>query len=270
MIWSRTQSTGRHSTIWRGIACFGPNMFLNTAKLAPVSHVPWHIVSRCLTQNHKTLVLRPYQEECVSTCLSALHAGKTRIGVSSPTGSGKTTVFTELISRLPAAKGCEGRALILVNGITLAYQAAATARRMLPNVSVEIEQGGKHVASGRADITVATVQSLRGSLRLAKYHPQSFKCVIVDEAHHATSTSYLRVLSHFHRDVYNPDKNSEQSKFQTNIIGFSATFSRNDGVALSAVFEELVYHKDFLDMIKDKWYVVMYHAYTGYAHCVLL
>ena len=33
--------------------------------------------------------LRPYQEECVEECLLSLAAGVSRIGVSSPTGSGK-------------------------------------------------------------------------------------------------------------------------------------------------------------------------------------
>lgn len=33
--------------------------------------------------------LRPYQEECVQECLANLAEGITRIGVSSPTGSGK-------------------------------------------------------------------------------------------------------------------------------------------------------------------------------------
>ena len=40
------------------------------------------------------IVLRDYQEECVQACLSTIKGGITRIGVSSPTGSGKTTIFT--------------------------------------------------------------------------------------------------------------------------------------------------------------------------------
>jgi superfamily II DNA or RNA helicase len=40
------------------------------------------------------------------------------------------------------------------------------------------------------------------------------------------------------------------------IFGFSATFSRHDGLALGSVFERIVYHRDFLDMIKEQWWVV--------------
>jgi len=38
------------------------------------------------------------------------------------------------------------------------------------------------------------------------------------------------------------------------IIGFSATFSRHDGLALGSVFERIVYHRDFLEMIKEQWF----------------
>jgi len=37
------------------------------------------------------------------------------------------------------------------------------------------------------------------------------------------------------------------------VIGFSATFSRHDGLALGSVFERIVYHRDFLEMIKNQW-----------------
>lgn len=48
-----------------------------------------------------TQTLRPYQTEAIDACLSALARGRRRIGVSSPTGSGKTTMFMNLIPRIP-------------------------------------------------------------------------------------------------------------------------------------------------------------------------
>lgn len=39
------------------------------------------------------ITLRPYQLDAIEACLDALKDGKTRIGVSSPTGSGKTTIL---------------------------------------------------------------------------------------------------------------------------------------------------------------------------------
>lgn len=200
--------------------------------------------------------LRPYQRECVATCLAALEQGATRIGVSSPTGSGKTTMFTALLAQLPAPSACAGRVLILVNAVALAEQASATVRRLLPHLHVELEQGPQHHASGAADVTVATVQSLR--TRLAKYDPGEFKCVVVDEAHHATSPTYRTVLAHFHSDIVAPDALHDQPACaRVPIVGFSATFSRHDGTALGTVFESIVYHKDFLAMIEEQWYACL-------------
>ncbi|PWN48973.1 P-loop containing nucleoside triphosphate hydrolase protein [Violaceomyces palustris] len=228
------------------------------------------------SQNKKTL--RPYQEECIQDCLSALSNGITRIGVSSPTGSGKTTIFTHLISRLPDLDPTDTKptssssshdptpkakkVMILVGSIELALQAASTVSEAYPDLLVEIEQGSRFKASGLADVTVATYQTLHRSRdRLEKFDPRGFKAVIVDEAHHAAAPSYLTVLSHFDPSIKHPNPTpSDPSKLEgiddqpeVPIIGFSATFSRHDGLALGKVFDRIVFHKDFLEMIGEKW-----------------
>lgn len=100
------------------------------------------------------IVLRPYQDTCLQACLDALGKGIRRIGVSMPTGAGKTTVFVSLISQIPprGADQRAKRALIIVNSIELARQSAAQVERLFPELSVEIEQGTKHNASGVADV----------------------------------------------------------------------------------------------------------------------
>jgi ATP-dependent helicase IRC3 len=100
------------------------------------------------------VVLRPYQEQALQACTDALAEGKSRIGVSLPTGSGKTTVFLSLLDRIspPPHKPKATRALVIVNAIELARQAADQATRLFPNWSVEIDQGQKYKASGLADV----------------------------------------------------------------------------------------------------------------------
>ena len=100
--------------------------------------------------------LRPYQEHCLDACTDALANGATRIGVSLPTGSGKTTVFISLLSRIstPIASPAAVRSLIIVNSVELARQSAEQVANILPNCSVEIEQGSKFKASGLADVFV--------------------------------------------------------------------------------------------------------------------
>jgi ATP-dependent helicase IRC3 len=94
--------------------------------------------------------LRDYQEHCIEACLSALNRGVSRIGVSMPTGSGKTTVFVSLLHKLPSRPNAN-KSLIIVNSIELALQAAKQVRRMFPDMTVEIEQG-KNSATGLADV----------------------------------------------------------------------------------------------------------------------
>jgi ATP-dependent helicase IRC3 len=107
------------------------------------------------------VVLRPYQEACLEACTGALASGISRIGVSLPTGSGKTTVFISLLSRIapPKLNPAAQRSLIIVNSVELARQAANQIQTLFPTWSVEIEQGTKHHASGLADVYVLVVLS---------------------------------------------------------------------------------------------------------------
>ncbi|KAF7306883.1 DEAD-box family helicase [Mycena indigotica] len=200
-------------------------------------------------------VLRPYQEQALRACEEALNSGVHRIGVSLPTGAGKTVVFTTLLSRIKPPTSNVSRALIVVNSIELARQSAEQAQQLFPSWNVEIEQGTKHRASGEADVTVATYQTLLQASRIKKFNPAMLKAVIVDEAHHAAAPSYRRILSHFATEIKSPEPNAQLPilAHKIPIIGFSATFSRHDGLALGSVFERIVYHRDFLEMIKEQW-----------------
>lgn len=72
-----------------------------------------------------------------------------------------------------------------------------------------------------------------------------------------TRPRYRRLLSQFDPNIRNPDATATPPALSHNIpiIGFSATFSRHDGLALGSVFERIVYHRDFLEMIKEQWLV---------------
>lgn len=111
-----------------------------------------------------TFTLRPYQEACLDACFDALDAGVRRIGVSLPTGAGKTAVFISLLSRLEAKNADARRSLVVVNSIELARQTAVLAQKLRPDWSVEIEQGAKYNASGRADLCVLRTRDLSEQL----------------------------------------------------------------------------------------------------------
>jgi ATP-dependent helicase IRC3 len=191
--------------------------------------------------------------------------------------------------------------LVLLGTVELARQAAQRIRDMHPYMTVEIEQGAENIATGKADCTVATYQTLLSRDRLSKFNPQDFKCIFVDEAHHAASAAYLRVLSRFDPRIQPPKVSQASAELDLSIdektgelvqaelepagipaevdftrsggddasnsgdpvaiMGFSATFARHDGLALSAVFDHIVYHIDFVDMITQGWYA----SFTGRA-----
>ncbi|GAB1732867.1 hypothetical protein NU195Hw_g7720t1 [Hortaea werneckii] len=191
--------------------------------------------------------LRPYQEESIQAVLDYLSKGERRLGLSLATGSGKTVIFSHLIGRIPAPTKAAYQTLILAHRSELVEQAARHCRDLYPGQVVEIERAERH-ASGLADITVASIQSLlsRNGDRLQKFDPTRFKLLLVDEAHHIAAKSYLDVLQHF-------GLLEHPLKTPTALVGVSATFSRADGVSLGRAIDHIVYHKDYLDMIEDDW-----------------
>lgn len=187
--------------------------------------------------------LRQYQEECIQSVLSYLKNGHRRLGISLATGSGKTVIFTQLIDRVVPENGKATKTLILAHRRELVEQAARHCTRAYPEKTIEIEMGDAH-ATGQADITIASVRSLQMG-RLDKYDPDTFKLVLVDEAHHIVAPGYLEVLEHFGLD--------ESKSDGPGLVGVSATFSRFDGLKLGTAIDHIVYHKDYVDMIGEKW-----------------
>ncbi|KAI1007460.1 putative ATP-dependent helicase [Podosphaera aphanis] len=188
--------------------------------------------------------LRAYQEDCIQTVLTNLKEGHKRLGISLATGAGKTIIFTQLIDRVEPRGEDANQTLILAHRQELVDQAARHCLHAYADKKVEIEMGIMH-ASGFADITVASIQSLRSVTRISKFDPSRFKLVLVDEAHHIVSSSYMKILKYFGLD--------EAQENSPALVGVSATFSRSDGVKLGAAIDQIVYHKDYLEMIEEKW-----------------
>ncbi|KAI4759867.1 DEAD/DEAH box helicase-like protein [Aureobasidium sp. EXF-3400] len=198
------------------------------------------------TAQRPQIQLRSYQEECIAAVLQHLELGQKRLGISLATGSGKTVIFSHLIERVPEPNKEATQTLILVHRRELVEQAARHCQNIYPDKMIEIEMGSRH-ATGVADITVASIQSIMSGDRITKFDPHRFKLLLVDEAHHIVATRYLDVLKHFGLD-------EESQQLPNNkcpaLVGVSATFSRHDGLRLGAAIDEIVYHKDYMDMIE--------------------
>jgi len=243
--------------------------YLRSASTSPIRYVRTAPTIAAATPNafrdppegRQRIKLRGYQEECIQSILAYLRDGSRRLGVSLATGSGKTVfkaeidiyvapltfvkvIFTQLIDRVTPPNELATRTLILAHRQELVTQAADHCMRVYPEKDIEIELGNLH-AKGTADITVASVQSITSGERIQKFDPRRYKLILVDEAHHIVSPTYLKVLEHF---GLRPHK-----KVAPALVGVSATFSRFDGLKLGTAIDHIVYHKDYVDMIHEKW-----------------
>lgn len=149
-----------------------------------------------------------------------------------------------MIARIPNEPEFRTQTIILVHRKELAEQAAKHCQAAYPDKLVEIEMGN-NLASGQADITIASIRSLLSNDRIKKFDPARFKLVLVDEAHHIVAPSYRAILKYFDLEKF-----SDRSPA---LVGVSATFSRFDGLKIGTFIDQIVYHKDFLDMIGEKW-----------------
>lgn len=172
--------------------------------------------------------LRPYQQEAVQAAHGANKRGVQKLAVGLPTGTGKTIVF----SKLAHERGYP--TLILAHRDELIQQAVHKYQMIDPSVPVGIVKAGLHQAD--LPVVVASVQTLARSARLNRM-PTDFTTLIVDEGHHASADSYVRILDFF--------GNVDMHSF------FSATLERSDKKALSKVIDEVVYHKTILEMIES-------------------
>ena len=132
--------------------------------------------------------------------------------------------------------------LVLAHRAELLDQACDKIRRANPELRVEVEQAGRS-AKPDSHVMVASVPTLgrKGSNRLRHLDPDRFFLIVVDEAHHATATTYRRILEYL--GVFEPDTRKL-------VVGFTATPKRGDGQGLEAVFEEIVFSRTLPEMIQ--------------------
>ncbi|KAJ3413003.1 hypothetical protein HDV05_008654 [Chytridiales sp. JEL 0842] len=192
--------------------------------------------------------LRDYQQECIDTCLRELSAGVRRQAVSLPVGSGKTVIFSNLIPKIPSPSPEATKTLVLAHRSELLVQAVQQIRRHSPGLTVIRDQAQKIPSPKEieeCDVVVASVQTLGrvATERINAYDPAKFKCIIIDEAHHAAASGYIRILKSF--GALDPDSHIF-------VWGCSATLRRHDGLSLGEAFDKVVYNQPFLEMIAKK------------------
>lgn len=171
-----------------------------------------------------TVTLREYQQRLVDEARQAFRRNR-RVLMQAPTGAGKTVMFSYL-AQSAVARGT--RTCILVHRRELLSQASAKL------AAFDVEHGiidAQNRGVFRGQIAVASIDTLA---RRLEHYQGAFDLLIPDEAHHAVSPTWARVLGTYP---------------EAKILGVTATPERLDGRGLGEQFDEMIVGPSSRDLI---------------------
>ena len=226
--------------------------------------------------------LRPYQLKANSNIAEAfLLKNVWRQLIVCATGGGKTEIFSrtnleprikEWMQRFPETHRV---IMVIAHRGELITQAAEKIQRANPDARVEIEKADQH-ASDDADIVVASVQTLAAAegRRIGKFDVERIRILVCDEAHHSTSSSYIKVFQYFgflppdsYMENEKPHITTQEQALQWQrkrleawdrynpkdrlLLGVTATPKRGDSIGLEAVYQDITFTKHLRDLIRE-------------------
>lgn len=176
--------------------------------------------------------LRPYQQEARIKIHEEWEIGRKKTLLVLPTGCGKTIVFAKITEDQVRAGD---RVLILAHRGELLDQARD---KILKTTGLQcaVEKADESCLGSWYRVVVGSIQSIMREKRLSQFSQDYFGTIIVDEAHHVLSESYLNVLDHFS---------------DAKVLGVTATADRGDMRNLGAFFESLAYEYSLPKAIRD-------------------
>ena len=180
--------------------------------------------------------LRTYQNEARAAIHREWDEGRLRTLLVLPTGTGKTVVFAKITE--DQVRGGD-RVLILAHRGELLDQAADKLTKVT-GLRCAVEKASETCLDKWFRVTVGSVQSLQQEKRLALFPDDYFGTIIIDEAHHAITDGYRRVIDHFSG---------------ARLLGVTATPDRGDLRDLGEVFDSLAYEYTLPRAIKDGYLV---------------
>ena len=180
----------------------------------------------------ETQTLRPYQQQARERIHAEWENGHTRTLLVLPTGTGKTIVFASVAADQVRAGH---RVLILAHRGELLEQAADKLQRSTGLVSA-VEKADATCLNTWFRVVVGSVQTLQRTARLERFSHDYFGTIIIDEAHHAITDGYRRILDYFG---------------SAKVLGVTATPDRGDMRNLGEVFDSLAFEYKLTDAIKE-------------------
>ncbi|MBQ7744921.1 MAG: DEAD/DEAH box helicase [Ruminococcus sp.] len=178
--------------------------------------------------------LRPYQQEAKDRIFEEWDSGRNKTLLVLPTGCGKTIVFAKVTEECVRIGG---RVLILAHRGELLDQAEDKIFKVT-GLRCAVEKAEESCVGSWYRVVVGSVQTLMREKRLARFSPDFFDYIIIDEAHHALSDSYQKIINHFSG---------------AKLLGVTATPDRGDMKDLGQVFESLAYEYTLVRAIKEHY-----------------
>ena len=192
------------------------------------------------------MILRPRQSESVAKSIEALSKYNNTVTVA-PTGAGKTIIFSSVIKELLYPKM---KVLVIAHRDELTEQNQDKFRQVVPNVSTSIVNANQKNWDGQ--VVFGMVQTIARDQHL--HNMPVIDLLVVDEAHHITSESYLKIIQYALK--LNP---------RLKLFGVTATPMRGDKTSLGVVFNNCADQIELHELIASGHLVppVTYRIDTG-------
>ena len=181
--------------------------------------------------------LRPYQQDAKVNIFTSWDECK-YILFQMPTGTGKTRLFTSIISDIKAwsiKNNIESKILIIAHRVELIEQISESLGKY--KVTHGVIAGGKE-RSLRAQVQVASIQTLTHHNNMDAARSLNADFIIIDEAHHSTANSYKKLW-----EMYPVAK----------ILGVTATPWRMNHRGFSEIYDKLLISQSIHNFIEQGW-----------------
>jgi superfamily II DNA or RNA helicase len=180
-----------------------------------------------------TVTPRPYQRAALDAAFGQLQSHNVSLVVL-PTGCGKTVLFS-----VAAAEWFRPRRVMVAAHTNVLVRQAREELEKFTGERVGTEQGGL-----KADrrVNVSSVQTLDLRLASGAFDPDGYGLLVVDEAHHAASGQWRRVIARF------VDAGAK-------VLMVTATPNRADGVSLGVVADagRAAYTMGLREAMEESW-----------------
>lgn len=181
--------------------------------------------------------LRPYQQTAKESIFSAWDDCDT-VMFQMPTGTGKTRLFTSIISDIKAwgiLRSIDAKILIIAHRVELIEQISESLERY------KIDHG--LIAGGKArdlskPVQVASIQTITHHSNISAAQDLNANFIIIDEAHHSTANSYKKLWQMY-----------PEAKF----LGVTATPWRMNQCGFRELYDRLILSKPIKEFIQEGW-----------------